>query len=296
MFSIGRFGRSAPVTETQLAAPVIDCSRFTRRAHLSNAQITKADFEWENGVSINGIQSGSRLVFKVGFRKLGGENLRDFVLRPESFYFADSLEKLMNFFGVRALSRLNGRLTRVVIDEQLDSVLAFSELLGDRWLVASADGHGLDLMTAKVPSSIWKSLFGKLREFPLQVFSPGYENAKIKVATLSPPGKDGNLSVFVKVVTENGQEESFKFLPRNMDELGKLIERLGAIAGSANFERLHGRFVRVMRPSWPDLSTSSGDRALAARFCLAHPMQEIFVGSSEFRGHKVRTEEEKISA
>ena len=76
-----------------------------------------------------------------------------------------------------------------------------------------------------------------------------------------------------------------------MDELGKLIERLNAITGSTNFERLQGRFVRVIHQNIPDVSFSSADRALEAWFCLAHPMQNIFVSSNEFRGHKVVKEE-----
>jgi hypothetical protein len=307
------FGRrkTAPVI------PVVERTPIDRREDLveRNAQIIRAD------ITLKGDELALVIEFRPADFYEAGQAHFQFSLVPADPCSASwnpkwgrrldaVLERLLPFFGVDSLSKLNGRLVRVAVTlGDRPEVWAIGHFLEDRWFTrdasdyyAAASPHDGNIYGAlkedggkygpvclgKVHDrglpSLLTDRYGRLCS-RMDGYTPGYFNARLKLATWLP-GKGDSTSVLLKFSECTGGAKPFsvRFEIREMKQLNDLMAKLQAVGGVNKFDRLNGRFVRLSYPSCPDVSTSGIEAELARHFYIWHPVQLHRVDIADFGG------------
>jgi hypothetical protein len=282
---------------------------------VTNAQIVSVDLERINRFvpSINGIpQKPARVAdmhVRFTLRIVEGASTVNFDLcsTDGSKYRAwaetgtDGLiEEVFGFFKVNSLSKLKGRIVRVLTGGE--RIWAIGEYLCDSWLTrlghhTSAPGqkffYGITSGTAKAIADHHGYLH-QVRES----YYPGFANARIKSATLLP-ARDNAMMVVVKLDSiepnsafgrrkDDPAEIVLRFYPKTMEKLTELLDALCATAGlaSGSFERLGGRLVRANGMPLVDISCSSMDREAARHYFIRHPVANHSVDIADYAGSR----------
>lgn len=306
------FSRKTP--EASRLQSTLNCQ--TKDLVIRSAQIINADIEFVRRfvVKINGIpqrqEREADMHLRIDLRSAEGKTMTFSVpaTRIQATEFNPAvawatldglLQSAFEFFGVRSLSKLNGRMVRVLTTE--DEIWCIGDYLQDRWFTRIGDQSNCEekMFFHSLQSDGFALLPDKngtmfrLRE----VLVPGYDTARIKMATLVP-GPNNAMEVVLKLTDiaigsrsrprADLEEIVVRFRPSTMEQLTELLNKLCEVSGVApgNFERLANRLVRFHGEPLGDVSFSGAEREAARHFYIKHPVKAHYVDMAYYNGVK----------
>lgn len=310
--------RRRPETNNRAPVDVLQerPTHVTKNLQIGNAQIVLAEVEMVPRfvVHINGIPQRpareSDMHLRINLRPTDGRPALKFTvsatympreIAADIQWNGTGLDGLFHdvfrFFGVRSLSKLNGRLVRILTDG--DDVCAIGDYLEDRWFTRLGYQPNCDAYFSSMAAP--GTLMADQHNFLFRVgeiYVSETQNARIKLATMVPGSQF--MEVVVKLADiattspmrrrNEPKEIVVRYRPTSMDELNALLNELCEVGGVSQLERLNGRLVRFSYGRIGDVSFSGAEREAARHFYLHHPVRDSVVDMANYRGTRDNVE------